>query len=130
MTVETLRVQTRNFKDLRVWQRAIILNKMTYSATSAFPKEELYGLTSQMRRSAVSVASNIAEGSKRNTKGEFIQFLGIAQGSLAELETQIIIAAEIGFIINETLTSLEEEIDAIGKMLLQLKRSLQNNDKL
>lgn len=126
MTVQNLQIPTRNFKDLRVWQHAIVLNKLIYGITKLFPKEELYGLTSQMRRCAVSVASNIAEGSKRNTKGEFVQFIGIAQGSLAELETQVIIAKEIGFTFDDTLSSIEEELDAIGRMLLQLKRSLQN----
>ena len=86
----------------------------------------MYGLTSQMRRCSVSIASNIAEGSKRNTKGEFIQFIGMAHGSLAELETQAIISKEMEFLSLENLLVLEEEFDAIGKMLLQLKRSLKS----
>jgi four helix bundle protein len=116
----------QSFKDLKVWQRSITLNKLTYDATKQFPKEETYGLTSQMRRCAVSVASNIAEGSKRNSTGEFIQFIGIAQGSLAELETQVIIANEVGIMESAEVIKITEEAAIIGKMLVQLQRSLKS----
>jgi four helix bundle protein len=115
----------QSFKGLTVWKRAMYLTKLIYQATQVFPKEELYGLTQQIRRSAVSIPSNIAEGCKRNSDREFNQFLGIAKGSLAELETQIIIAMEIGYLGKDALEHLEEEFDAIGRMLLQLQRSLQ-----
>ena len=88
----------RTYHDLVVWQRAIYLAKETYALSDSFPAIERFGLTSQMRRSAVSVASNIAEGASRGTKREFIQFLNIARGSLAELETQITIAEELSLI--------------------------------
>jgi four helix bundle protein len=85
----------QSFKDLIVWQKSIQLVKEIYAVTDLFPKHELYGLTSQMRRSAVSIPSNIAEGYKRKGLGEYLYFLSIADGSSAELETQIIVAKEI-----------------------------------
>lgn len=123
MNVENLYVYNQGFKGLRVWQRAIALCKPTYQITQDFPKEEIYGLISQMRRCSIS----IAEGSKCNTKGEFAQFIGIDQGSLAELETQSIISNELGYIPNILLIKIDEELDAIGKMLLQLNRSLKTS---
>ena len=77
----------KSYEDLIVWQKALDLAEEIYRATRQFPKDELYGLTSQMRRAAVSIASNIAEGHERNSRGEFLQFIGHARGSLAELET-------------------------------------------
>jgi len=88
----------RRHHDLLVWQEGISLVKEIYAVTAAFPKEEAFGLTSQMRRSAVSVPSNVAEGAARVGKKEFIQFLAISRGSLMELETQIILAKELDFI--------------------------------
>ena len=87
----------RDYKDLIVWQKAIDLVVEIYTVTKTFPKEELYGLTSQLRRCAVSVPSNIAEGQGRLTRGEFRQFLGHAKGSLGEMETQLIIADRLGY---------------------------------
>jgi four helix bundle protein len=92
------RVTKRDYKDLIVWQKAIDLVVEIYAVTKAFPKEELYGLTSQLRRCAVSVPSNIAEGQGRLTRGEFRQFLGHAKGSLGEMETQLIIAERLGYL--------------------------------
>ena len=92
-----------------------------YSLTSRFPKEELYGLTSQMRRSAVSIPSNIAEGAARHSRKEFIQFLHIASGSVAELETQLALASRMGFLSTNTALA---QIEEIRKMLLGLLRSL------
>ena len=86
----------KNFQDLRIWQKGIEVVKEIYILTKKFPKEELYGLTSQMRRSAVSIPSNIAEGFRRYHNKEYKQFLYIAMGSCAELETQIIISYELG----------------------------------
>lgn len=108
-------------KDLDVWKKAMDLATQVYSLTSRFPKEELYGLTAQMRRSAVSIPSNIAEGAARHSRKEFIQFLSIASGSVAELETQLVLAFRIGFLpTNTALAKIEE----IRKMLLGLLRSL------
>ena len=90
------------FRDLIVWQRAVQMTVAVYKLTASFPREELYGLTSQMRRAGVSVASNIAEGWGRQSDGEYKHFLGMARGSNLELQTQLIIAAELGFGHNET----------------------------
>jgi four helix bundle protein len=86
----------RGYRELIAWQKSVELVTEIYSITKEFPRDEIYGLTSQLRRSAVSVPSNIAEGQGRATKGEFIQFLGHARGSLFELETQIVIRRKIG----------------------------------
>ena len=98
------------FKDLRVWQEGIELVKVTYALCAKFPKEELYGLASQMKRAAVSIPSNIAEGHSRKSRAEYRQFVYIAIGSLAELETQLILAKELEF--------LKEEEQATGKINL------------
>jgi len=108
-------------KDLDVWKKAMDLAAQVYSLTARFPKEELYGLTSQIRRSAVSIPSNIAEGAARHSRKEFIQFLHIASGSVAELETQRLLAIRMGFIPGESIISHVEEV---RKLLLGLRRSL------
>ncbi|MBI4092783.1 MAG: four helix bundle protein [Candidatus Kerfeldbacteria bacterium] len=87
----------KNFKELRVWQKSIKLVTQVYEITKRFPDDEKYGLVIQMRRSAVSIPSNIAEGHMRTTNKDFKQFLSIARGSCAELETQVVIAAELGY---------------------------------
>lgn len=104
-------------KDLEVWQKGISLVTDIYQLTSEFPKEEVYGLTSQIRRAAVSIPSNIAEGAARQSNKEYIQFLYMALGSLMELETQLIIAQNINFIYEDSLNQLQMKIDEIGKML-------------
>jgi four helix bundle protein len=86
-----------SYRDLKVWQRAIQMTLSVYRATTGFPKEEIFGLTSQMRRASVSAASNIAEGYGRRSRGEYKQFLGMARGSNLELQTQIVIASELGY---------------------------------
>ena len=106
-----------DFKKMKVWQKARELAKNIYIVTSNFPKEEIFGLTSQMRRSAVSIASNIAEGSGRNTDGEFINFLGIANGSSFELETQLMIALDLGYISDSESVALQQDLVEIQKML-------------
>jgi four helix bundle protein len=108
--------------NLEVWKRSINFVTKIYGLTEGFPKIEIYGLVQQMRRSAVSIPSNIAEGAGRNSKNEFKQFLSIAQGSIAELETQLIIAHNLGFVKeHEPLTA---ELDELSKMLIGLIRSL------
>lgn len=104
-------------KDLEVWQKSMYFVTDIYLKTNSFPKEESYGLTSQLRRCAVSIPSNIAEGSARQSNKEYIQFLYISLGSLMELDTQLIIAKNINFISEESLKELQEQIEQIGKML-------------
>lgn len=104
-------------KDLEVWQKGILLVTDIYQLTNNFPKEELYGLTNQIRRAAVSIPSNIAEGSARQSNKEFIQFLHIALGSLMELETQLIISKNIFFISEEMMAEKQLKIEELGKML-------------
>jgi len=111
-----------NYKELKVWQEAIELTQSMYKVSTSFPSEERFGLTSQIRRAAVSVPSNISEGSGRNSIGEFKQFLGIANGSLSELETQLIIAQKLDFVKEkEKLEGLFDKIDHIQKMIYKLK---------
>jgi four helix bundle protein len=109
-------------KDLDVWKKAIEFVAEIYKITRNFPKDEIYGLTSQIRRAAVSIPSNIAEGAARNSTKEFIQFLYIALGSASETETQLIIAKEIGYI--EKVEEKLDEIERIRKMILGLIRHL------
>jgi four helix bundle protein len=107
----------QNYHDLIVWQKAVELTVCIYKLTQLFPKNELYGLTSQMRRAGVSIASNIAEGRGRLNPGEFLQFLGIAQGSLYELQTQILVAKRLGLIRSEALHEAESLGNEVSKML-------------
>ena len=114
----------KNFQDLRIWQIGIEVVKDIYIVTKKFPREELYGLTSQMRRSAVSIPSNIAEGFRRYHNKEYKQFLYIALGSCAELETQIIIANELDYINETNKTELIEKIKYICRMTVKLIKKL------
>lgn len=123
----------KTHKDLDVWKEAIAVAKEVYKLTESFPQEETYGLTSQMRRAAVSIASNIAEGAARNSRKEFIQALYVSLGSLAELETQLALAKEIGLLrgnpshLNDhasLITDLDASIVRIRKMLLGLIKHL------
>jgi len=114
----------RNFKDLKIWQRGIELVKLVYTITNSFPSDEKYGIISQMRRSAVSVPSNIAEGFMRRHNKEYRQFLYIALGSLAELETQIIISKELNFITTDHYTGTLSAIDELNKMTTGLIKCL------
>lgn len=113
-----------SFKDLRVWQMSINLVEETYGHTNQYPKEEIYGLSAQMRRAAVSVSSNIAEGFKRRSSKEFRHFLNISLGSLAEIETQIIISARLGYIRKQAEGMLLEKTDHIGRMITNLYKRL------
>jgi len=114
------------FKELKVWQKAIELVTETYLVTKAFPKDELFGLVSQIRRCVVSIPSNIAEGCGRKTNKDFSNFLGIALGSCFELETQIIISKNVGYLTNENFIILESEIQHIQNMIIKLQTSLEN----
>ena len=114
----------KNFQDLRIWQKGIEVVKDIYILTKKFPKEELYGLTSQMRRSAVSIPSNIAEGFRRYHNKEYKQFLYITLGSCAELETQIIIVNELDYINETNKSELIEKIKYICRMTVKLINKL------
>ena len=116
--------ETQSYKDLVVWQEGIALAKLIYEVTAHFPSEEKFGLVSQMRRAAVSIPSNIAEGQARHTTGEFIQFISHAEGSAAELETQIILSVELGFSAKEDVIQTYEILDEIRRMLNALRRRL------
>ena len=107
--------EIRNHKDLEVWKKSMDLVSNIYKITESFPNKELYGLTNQIRRAAVSIPSNIAEGAARNSKKEFIQFLYIALGSLSELETQIIIANRLEYLNN--LDTLLEDLKFVQKVI-------------
>ena len=113
-----------SFQDLLVWQRAIQMTLAIYRLTIGFPKEELYGLTSQVRRAGVSVASNIAEGYGRMSTGEYKQFLGMARGSNSEVQTQLVIARELGYGNSQVLQEAESLSIEVGKMLLAILRKL------
>lgn len=104
-------------EDLVIWQKAMGLCEKVYDLTKDFPKHELYGITSQMRRSAVSIPSNIAEGFARRSKNEFKQFLSIASGSLSELKTQTLIAERIRYISNTAIKELTGEMRVLGKQI-------------
>ena len=110
-----------NYKELRVWQSSVDFAVDVYKSTEELPTDERFGLTSQIRRSVVSISSNIAEGAGRNTSGEFNQFSGIAYGSSCELETQLIIANRLK---NDSFGKLELEVDKIQKMIYSLKKSI------
>ena len=113
-----------SYKDLLVWQQAMDLAVAVYSLTKAWPKDELYGLTSQTHRAATSVPANIAEGYGRENRGSYQQFLRIAQGSLKELETHLLIAHRIGLASGEGIHPLLVGSESIGKLLRQLIRKL------
>jgi four helix bundle protein len=107
----------QDYHDLIVWQKAIDLTVLIYTLTQSFPKNELYGLTSQMRRASVSVASNIAEGRGRLNVAEFRQFLGLAQGSIFELRTQLLVARKLGFASGESFRGADALSSEVSKML-------------
>ena len=114
----------RSFRDLIVWQRAMELTVAVYGLTREFPKEEIYGLTSQLRRAAVSIASNIAEGHGRNTTGEFRQFLGVARGSNFVVQTQLILSRKLQYGGDERLTLCEGLSVEVEKMMVSFVASL------
>ncbi|MDR2582650.1 MAG: four helix bundle protein [Fibromonadaceae bacterium] len=113
------------FKNLVAWQEAMNLVEIVYLATKEFPKEEIYGLTNQIRRAAVSVPSNIAEGNGRLSGKDYAHFLLIANGSLKELETQMLIAERIGYMNKEKLEKITKQIGSVGRLLTALRKSLE-----
>jgi four helix bundle protein len=117
-------VSVKSYRELLVWQKSIELAERIYAASKGFPKEESYGLTSQMRRAAVSIPSNIAEGAAREGTGEFLQFLSTARGSLAELETQLLLTERLGYLKAAQVRELEKACDEIGRMLSGLRKSI------
>ena len=117
-------MKIKSFKDLKIWERSVELVKAIYDLTKTFPKEELYGLTSQIRRAAVSVPSNIAEGFARYHNKEYKQFLYTSLGSCAELSTQLIIAERLNYVKKEQSKILLNEIDEISKMTMALIKKL------
>ena len=120
------RKKLRSHKDLQVWQKSIELVTLLYAITEQFPGEERFGLTNQMRRVSVSIPSNIAEGAARNHNKEFIQFLHVALGSAAELETQLIISENLSFLSAEKSSEVLDKLSEIRNMLLGLIHYLKN----
>jgi four helix bundle protein len=119
-----MKSNTRSYKDLIVWQKGIALAKIIYRLTRKYPVEEKFGLVAQMRRAAVSIPSNIAEGQARHTTGEFIQFISHAEGSVAELDTQLVLSIELEFLSDANAESVFSLINEIQKMLNALRRKL------
>ncbi|MFI5138513.1 MAG: four helix bundle protein [Sphingobacteriales bacterium] len=115
-----------NLKELKIWNKAIDLTVDLYKATASFPSEEKYGLTSQARRSAVSIPSNIAEGAGRNSDKEFTNFLGIANGSSYELQTQLVISNKLNLLNNDLLDDLLKQIDELQKMNFAFQKMLKS----
>lgn len=115
----------RNFRNLKVWEKSHSLTLDVYEFTSAYPKEELYGLTSQMRRSSSSIPSNIAEGCGRNSQPQFAQFLNIAFGSASELEYQLILSKDLEFIDEKTSNILLDRVTEVKRMLTSLIKMVQ-----
>ena len=114
----------KTHKDLDVWKRSVEFVTSVYEITKTFPKDEVYGLTNQIRRAAVSIPSNIAEGAGRNHDKEFIQFLYIALGSCTELETQLIISGNLKYVNSDKLDKMLLELDVLGKMISGLIRAV------
>jgi len=116
----------KNYKELEVWQKALDLTAEVYRLTRCFPDEERFGLTAQIRRAAVSIPANIAEGWGRGTTKEYIQFLLIARGSLMELETHAIIARRLGYLSEAQVVGLQASVNEVGRMLNGLIQSLRS----
>lgn len=119
-----------NYQDLIVWQKAITLVEEVYRLVRFLPKEELYALSNQMRRSAISIPSNIAEGQQRKSTKEFLNFLSIAKGSSAELQTQLIICERLHYLTKEQIRPCMELLEEVRKMLSKLSITISTNNKL
>lgn len=118
------KISMHNFRELKIWQEAMEITKLTFKLSKKFPSSEMYGLTSQINRSAVSIPSNIAEGAGRNSNKEFSQFLNIAMGSCFELETQIILSFEFNYIKKDDLESFVVKLNKLEKMINSLISTL------
>lgn len=114
-----------SYRDLLVWQQAMDLAVAVYDASRDWPRDELYGLTAQSRRASVSIAANVAEGYGRESKRSYVQFLCVAQGSVKELETHLLIARRVGIIDDSATTALLERCESVGKLLRLLVRKLE-----
>jgi len=118
----------KSYKDLDVWKNSMDLTKKLYILTKDFPKEEIYGLVSQMRRSAISITSNIAEGFSRSTNKDKYQFYSVAQGSLTELQNQLLIARDVGYLKNNKFLEIAKQTVIVNKLINGLKK-IKNNTK-
>ena len=118
------RKKVQQYRDLKAWQKAMDLVELVYEATRSWPKDEVYGLTNQVRQAVVSVPSNIAEGQGRNSPKEFMHHLSIARGSLLEVETQVLIAQRLGYIQQETAERILNSADEVSRLISGLYRSL------
>jgi four helix bundle protein len=114
----------RNYRDLIVWQKAMDLVSLVYQFTESFPQKEVFGLTNQLRRAAVSIPSNIAEGQGRNTNRDFRHYLSMARGSLQEVETQLELARRLGYLIETKLTEIIELSSEVARLINGLSRAL------
>ncbi|MBK9712038.1 MAG: four helix bundle protein [Kouleothrix sp.] len=120
----------KSYRDLEVWQKSVVLTKAVYQATGSFPTQEKFGLVNQMRRAAVSIPSNIAEGHARSSTLEYKRFISIAMGSVAELDTQMIISADLGFLDESARDDLLQQLNDIGRMLRGLHQALSRRAKI
>jgi four helix bundle protein len=118
-----------SYRDLRVWREAMDLAEACYRLTAKFPRDELFGMTAQVRRASVSIPANIAEGYGRNSKGAYGQFLKIAQGSLKELETHLLLAERVGLATNDATAPILASSDSLGRMLRSLIRSVERSSR-
>lgn len=114
----------KSYQELIVWQKSMAVAKMIYSLVKKLPKEELFALSDQMRRAAVSIPSNIAEGQARNSTKEFLQFLAIARGSKAELETQLLLCVQVNYLAPSDISEVMVQLQEVGKMLHALTKTL------
>lgn len=114
-----------DFRKLDVWKKSRVLVREIYTLTAGFPREERLGLSSQMQRAAVSVLSNIAEGCGRDSRGDFIRFLKIASGSLAELQAQLYVSCDLNYLQEERMDRMQQLCEEIGKMIFGLRKSVQ-----
>lgn len=120
----------RSFRDLLVWQKSYALTIKVYDVTSGFPAHETYGISSQMRRAAISIPSNIAEGYGRGYTAEYIRFAGVAYGSLSELQTQLMLARDLDYMESEYYDALSSGYDEVERMLAALIRSLKSKNQV
>jgi four helix bundle protein len=118
-------IEISSYRDLKVWQEAMLIAERVYRLTAGFPREEVYGMTSQIRRAAVSIAANVAEGHGREHGGSFMQLLRMAQGSLKELETHLLLAVQVELAKSDEAGPILQQCDELGRMLRSLIRSIQ-----